>query len=96
MWIFEISLPVGTVHLSTGKLIYPSYIWVDIPSYDVTRGQILEWLVMANHARTGLFKKGGEGTTNAQLVSNVGRGSGATGLCLKDILVTIIIIIKGD
>ena len=30
------------------RLVFPSFIWVGTPTHDVTRGQLLKGLVMAN------------------------------------------------
>ena len=32
----------------TGRLVFPVIILVGMPTHDVTRGQILKWLVMAD------------------------------------------------
>ena len=36
--------------VTTGRLIYPSYIWVDSPISDVTIGQVQKWIDMAHRS----------------------------------------------
>jgi len=47
--------PTQRLAVTTGRMIYPPYIWVDAPTCDVTWGhsnRFLKPLGMANHAHT--------------------------------------------
>jgi len=43
--------------VATGRLIYPPYIWVDTPTWDVKNQESLKPLGRANHAHTWWYNR---------------------------------------